>query len=74
MSYQIQRNRYDDPYAMLQIDSHDEDAWHQLFGDELNRRVCTVVIRERWDYKLYGSYSKSYRETEDYEREVFAYC
>jgi hypothetical protein len=74
MSYQIQRKKYRDPYAILQIDSHDEDAWRQLFGDELDKQVCTVVIREHWDYKLYGTYSKSYRETEDYEREVYAYC
>jgi hypothetical protein len=70
--YQLQR--YSDPYAALLSDSRDESAWRRIFGANLETRVCTVVIRERWDYKLYGSYSKSYRETEDYEREVIAYC
>ena len=70
--YQLQR--YSDPYTALLANSHNETAWKQLFGDNLDKRVCTVIIRERWDYKLYGSYSKSYRETEDYEREVLAYC
>ena len=74
MSYQLQRKKYRDPYAILQADARDEDAWRQLFRDELGQRVCTIVIRERWDFKLYGSYSKSYRETADYEREVVAYC
>ena len=66
--------RYSDPYTALLDNSRDEAAWRQLFGNNLDRRVCTVVIRERWDRKLYGSYSKSYRETTDYEREVCAYC
>jgi hypothetical protein len=70
--YQLQQ--YSDPYATLLDNSHNESAWRQLFGSNLQTRICTVVIRERWDYKLYGSYSKSYRETEDYEREICAYC
>jgi hypothetical protein len=66
--------KYRDPYKALLSNSSDEGAWRQLFGTNLDTQVCTVVIRERWDYKLYGDYSKSYRETTDYEREVCAYC
>jgi hypothetical protein len=71
---QIQRKRYSDPYAVLLIDPHDEDAWRQIFGHHLDTRVCTVIAKERWENNLYGSYSKNYRETEDYQREVLAYC
>jgi hypothetical protein len=70
--YQLQR--YSDPYTALLDNHHNELAWRELFGKQLDTRVCTVVVRERWDYKLYGSYSKSHRETTDYEREVCAYC
>lgn len=70
--YQLQR--YSDPYAALLDNPHEETAWRQIFGKNLETRICTVIIRERWDNQLYGSYSKSYRETEDYDREVLAYC
>jgi hypothetical protein len=71
---QTQLQKYRDPYSALISDSRDEAAWKQLFGTNLDTRVCTVIVRERWDYKLYGDYSKNYRETTDYEREVCAYC
>jgi hypothetical protein len=69
-----QIQEYNEPFSALLANSHDDLAWRQLFGKNLDTRICTVIIRERWDYKLYGSYSKSYRETVDYEREVCAYC
>ena len=71
MSCQLQTY---DPYDQLLANPRNEVAWRKLFGKHLDTRVCVVIIHERWDYKLYGSYSKSYREVEEYEREVSAYC
>lgn len=73
MSYELQ-TQDSDPYTALLTNHSNELAWRRIFGDNLDKRVCTIIIHERWDCKLYGSYDKSYRETEDYEREVIAYC
>jgi hypothetical protein len=72
MSCEIQCDSND--YDKLMTNCKDEAAWRRIFGNHLNSRVCTIEIRERWDYKLYGSRSKNYREIEDYTREVVAYC
>ena len=67
------QQRYSDPYNALLIDHHDEDAWHQIFGEHLQTKVCTVMIRERGMMSYYGNH-KNYKIKTEGRRQCLAYC
>jgi len=73
MSGQVLRRSYKkrykkSPFDALLEDPYDEDAWYQIFGENLRKRICTVAIRERTYIRIKGS-----EHHESYWREALAF-
>lgn len=73
MSEQVLRRRYKkrykkSPFDVLLEDPYNEDAWYQIFRENLRKRICTVVIRERTYIRIKGS-----ERYESYRREALAF-
>jgi hypothetical protein len=70
---QRRRQRYTDPYSALLNNHRDEDAWYDLFGENLRHRVCTVIVRERGIASYYSN-GRNYRTRTTVRRQCLAYC
>ncbi len=68
-----QRKTHLSPFDALLKDPYDDEAWRDLFGNKLDRKICHVVITEYGIIRVI-TWKNGYRQEVICTRKGIAYC